>query len=144
MTQEQIDALRSAAEKATPGKRVWRGKSASLHVVGSPPYSYGPTILNPTWEYDSGADIEGKESDFDFIAACDRETILSLLAERDALLRVAEAAKAWEVADRAHVMSFFQSDAPEHPNLQGAAEDARKELRAALAALTPGETSDAG
>lgn len=49
--------------KHTPGPWVWNGKHGSLHRAGAQPYTYGELVLNPTWEYDAGVDVEISEAD---------------------------------------------------------------------------------
>ena len=104
MTPAQIAELRRVAEGATPGP--W------FHVQ---PFQIAPTMRTihgtvPAQRVDFVAremkpvhsrpivPMEGRENtalscDMAFIAAANPATILSLLAERDALVRVAEAAK---------------------------------------------------
>lgn len=54
---------------ATPGPWVWRWKSGSLHQRGEPPYDFGATVLCPTYDYDSGVDVQVSEADARLIAA---------------------------------------------------------------------------
>jgi hypothetical protein len=96
MTQEQIDALRAAA----------------LHAS-----SFNP-LTNDFTEERRRLDALATEAH--------PLAILSLLAERDALLRVAEAAR--ELSDADDLGDQWR---------------ALERLRISLAALTPGETSDA-
>jgi hypothetical protein len=86
MTDDKLAAflaeLKTKAEKATPGKRLWH-KSGALHVAGSGGYAFGEAVLRPTWEYDEGVDIKGAPEDIDFVEAFDPQVAL-------ALVRVAE------------------------------------------------------
>lgn len=59
----------SETVKHTPGPWVWRGKSGSLHRVGTPPYAYGELVLNPTWDYDAGVEVDISEADACLITA---------------------------------------------------------------------------
>lgn len=80
--------------KMTPGPWVWRGKSGSLHRVGDPPYPFGETVMRPSYEYDSGVDIE-----FPNKANCHLITAAPDLFEAlDQMTKVIEAAGAQNLA----------------------------------------------
>jgi hypothetical protein len=123
MTQEQIDALRAAAEKATPGPWIEcghkRGGCTCGYIWSKPTDSPIAVATIGPWgdEWPEVRVVETadglgsmrveafmKRSDYGevapergkgnaaFIALANPRVILSLLAEREALLRVAEAA----------------------------------------------------
>ena len=80
----RLSEIAKRAEAATPGPWKWRGKSGSLHGPGTPPYEFGGCVLSPTYEYDSGVDIEVSDEDSAFIINA-RQDIPYLLAELEAL-----------------------------------------------------------
>ncbi len=55
--------------KHTPGPWLWRGKSGSLHQAGTDGYIYGPAVLEPVYDYDSGVDTSVSDADANLIAA---------------------------------------------------------------------------
>ena len=55
--------------RTTPGPWVWAHKHGTLCRVGEPPRPYGQAVLSPTYEYDSGIDVEVSEADAALIAA---------------------------------------------------------------------------
>jgi hypothetical protein len=86
MTPAHLAEIEARHAAATEGPYRWRGKSGSLHGPGAPPYEFGKTVLSPTWEYDSGVDIEVSEVDAAFIAASwqDISDLLALAKEQAA------------------------------------------------------------
>lgn len=63
----------------TPGPWIWRWKSGSLHRAGTDGYTYGDTVLQPTYDYDSGVGIEISDADDQLIAAAP-EMLAALIA----------------------------------------------------------------
>ena len=80
LTDEQLGQIKARLEAATPGPWRWRGKSGSLHGPGTPPYEFGKRVLSPTYEYDSGVDIEVSDEDSAFIISAPTD-IRALLTE---------------------------------------------------------------
>lgn len=104
MTPEQLAAIAARHAAATAGPFSWRGKSGSLHGPGTPPYEFGKRVLSPTWEYDSGSDIEVSEADAEFIAASWQD-IADLLAHVEAQSKELErlraaAMRGWKLANK--------------------------------------------
>ena len=84
--------------KNTPGPWVWRGKSGTLHRVGTEPYAYGETVLAPDYEYDSGVDTKVSDADAALIAAA--PDLLAALMTAKEVIRVWHGPNAWEIYDR--------------------------------------------
>lgn len=151
MTPEQIAALRLVAEKATPGE--WRPATTEisgiryrlsgieitcdedmLQISGSG----GAKSFTSYVFRDAGADDDG--ANIDFVCAAQPRTILALLAERDALMNVAN--------DIMQIMETYrEQDARGNVETPGALEhmgDVWKTLDAwdatLRAALNPGDT----
>jgi hypothetical protein len=76
----------------TPGPWLWRNKSGSLHRAGEPPYTYGDTVLEPSYEYESGVDTTISEDDAALIAAA--PDMLAALKSLDAI--VSEIHEKWD------------------------------------------------
>lgn len=54
----------------SPGPWLWNEKNGSLHQApGEGPYRYGPAVLSPSYEYESGTNVEVSDADAALIAA---------------------------------------------------------------------------
>lgn len=56
------------ANDFTPGPWVWRGKDGGLYQEGTT-HRFGDAVMVPTYDYDSGVDIEVSDEDARLIAA---------------------------------------------------------------------------
>lgn len=81
--------LKELAEKATPGERIFRNDNFTHWLETFD----GHTLIH--WQgFDaSHFSIPQRVADGEFIAACDRETVLALLAEIERLERVINSAE---------------------------------------------------
>lgn len=126
LTNEQVQALRAAAEKATPGE--WReGVDGNQRL-------YGPDGRS----LDSGLIASFvRRRDLSYIAAANPQTVLALLAERDALKRERdEAREALESARTSmrNARGAVESNQVEDKDVRGTLNQAIQRINSFLAA----------